>query len=139
MIRTGLSLLRPTLQSTRAALVLSVVAGVVRAGCGGGGGDASGTASVCDPDDGGLTLPDGFCATVVADSLGQPRHLAVADNGDVYAALRETNSGGGAVALRDTDGDHHLADCLRRRGGQIAIGNDRSTPQGPLARTSAFC
>jgi glucose/arabinose dehydrogenase len=106
MIRTGLSLLRATLQSMKVPLVLSVVAGVVLAGCGGGGGDASGTASVCDPDDGGLTLPDGFCATVVADSVGQPRHLAVADNGDVYAALRETNNGGGAVALRDTDGDY---------------------------------
>ena len=110
MIRTGLSLLRATLQSMKAPLVLSVVAGVVLAGCGGGGGDASGTASVCDPDDGGLTLPDGFCATVVADSVGEPRHLAVADNGDVYAALRETNNGGGAVALRDTDGDYKADD-----------------------------
>jgi Xaa-Pro aminopeptidase len=61
---------------------------------------------VCDPDDGGLTLPDGFCATVVADSLGQPRHLAVADNGDVYAAVQEVTNGGGLVALRDEDGDY---------------------------------
>ena len=64
------------------------------------------TASVCDPDDDGLSLPEGFCATVVADSLGPTRHLTVADNGDVYAAVREVTNGGGVVALRDTNGDY---------------------------------
>ena len=101
--------LRQPLQSMGGALLLSVLAGALLVGCGGGGGDeaaSSGVASVCDSDDGGLALPEGFCATVVADSLGQPRHLAVADNGDVYAALREMHNGGGAVALRDTDGDY---------------------------------
>ena len=91
------------------AVLLTLLAGLVVAGCGGGGGggeSASGVADVCDPDDGGLTLPDGFCATVVADSLGQPRHLTVADNGDVYVALREMMNGGGVAALRDTDGDY---------------------------------
>ena len=66
---------------------------------------ATADASVCDADDGGLTLPDGFCATVVADTLGETRHLTVADNGDIYAAVRNTDNGGGIVALRDTDGD----------------------------------
>jgi len=51
-------------------------------------------------------LADGFCATVVADSLGPTRHLAVADNGDVYTALRKPDENGGIVALRDTDGDY---------------------------------
>lgn len=64
------------------------------------------SASLCDPDDGGLDLADGFCATVVADNLGPTRHLTVADNGDVYAALRQETQGGGLVALRDTDGDY---------------------------------
>jgi glucose/arabinose dehydrogenase len=60
----------------------------------------------CDPDNGGLTLPDGFCAVVVADDLGAPRHMAVAPNGDLYVALRGgRNAAGGAVALRDTSGD----------------------------------
>jgi hypothetical protein len=63
--------------------------------------------AACSRDDGGLTLPDGFCATVVGDSLGPTRHLAVADNGDVYAAL----DGHGIVALRDTTGDY-AADCV---------------------------
>ncbi len=62
--------------------------------------------SLCDDDDGGLQLPEGFCATVVADSLGPTRHLAVDADGDVYAAVREVTDGGGIVALRDTDGDY---------------------------------
>src|SRR2546425_10187056 len=33
----------------------------------------------CPPDNAGLTLPAGFCATVFADNLGHPRHIAVAD------------------------------------------------------------
>lgn len=67
----------------------------------------------CDPDNGGLTLPDGYCAVVVADSLGPTRHLAVRDNGDVYARLRENDGSGSVVALRDTDQDGR-ADVIRR-------------------------
>ncbi|MEJ2502159.1 MAG: sorbosone dehydrogenase, partial [Gemmatimonadota bacterium] len=53
-----------------------------------------------------VQLPEGFCALVVADDLGQPRHMAVAPNGDVYVAIRGgRGSGGSAVALRDTTGD----------------------------------
>jgi glucose/arabinose dehydrogenase len=60
----------------------------------------------CDPDNGGITLPDGLCAQVVADNLGAARHLAVAQNGDVYVAIRnQQNAPGGIVALRDTTGD----------------------------------
>ena len=58
------------------------------------------------PDDNaGLTLPDGFQAVKVADSLGLARHIAIAENGDMYIALRRANDGNGVVALRDTDGD----------------------------------
>ena len=61
--------------------------------------------SACAPNDGSLDLPDGFCATVVADTLGPTRHLAVAENGGVYAALDTTVKGHGVMALRDTTGD----------------------------------
>jgi glucose/arabinose dehydrogenase len=61
--------------------------------------------SACAPNDGSLDLPDGFCATVVADTLGPTRHLAVAENSDVYAALDTTVKGHGVIALRDTTGD----------------------------------
>ena len=37
-----------------------------------------------DRDNGGLFLPDGFEALVVADSIGNARHLAVNENGDIY-------------------------------------------------------
>jgi hypothetical protein len=30
----------------------------------------------CDADDGGLKLPPGFCALMVADELGAARHMA---------------------------------------------------------------
>ena len=63
-----------------------------------------------DADDGGLTLPPGFRALVVADNLvvgkksgNSPerlRFLAVAPNGDLYAKLVR----GPILALRDTDG-----------------------------------
>ncbi len=52
-----------------------------------------------------LQLPEGFCALVVADSLGRGRHLAVRGNGDVFLALRQPNDAGAIAAVRDTDGD----------------------------------
>jgi glucose/arabinose dehydrogenase len=65
------------------------------------------------------TLPPGFAATVFAQGLPTPRHLAVADNGDVYVALRSgrakfvtTDEPGGIAALRDSDGDG-IADIHR--------------------------
>ena len=72
---------------------------------------------VPDPDDGGITLPPGFRALVVADNLmvGRKREfspgangdmsetlrfLTVAPNGDIYAKIKR----GGILALRDTKG-----------------------------------
>lgn len=75
----------------------------------------------CAPDDGGLVLPDGFCAAVVADNLGSVRHIVVNDNGDIYAALNERSEGGGIVALRDTDGDGQ-ADVEERFGESSGTG-----------------
>jgi glucose/arabinose dehydrogenase len=57
----------------------------------------------CDPGNGGITLPAGFCAIVVADNLGTARHLTVAANGDLYVALQD--GPGGVVALHDGNGD----------------------------------
>jgi glucose/arabinose dehydrogenase len=54
-----------------------------------------------DADNGGLTLPEGFRALVVADDLGRLRFLTVAPNGDLYVKTRN----GGIFALRDADGD----------------------------------
>jgi glucose/arabinose dehydrogenase len=66
----------------------------------------------CAPDNGGIHLPPGFCATVFADSLPQPRHMWVMPNGDVYVSLlgfrpRGTTPAvpGGVILLRDADKD----------------------------------
>src|SRR4051812_4328406 len=57
----------------------------------------------CDSDNAGLTLPQGFCAQVVADTVGRARHLAALPNGDLAVALDGPN--GGVLILRDADGD----------------------------------
>ncbi|HEY7290943.1 MAG TPA: hypothetical protein VH583_13985 [Vicinamibacterales bacterium] len=65
-----------------------------------------GASPACDPDNGGLKLPAGFCALVAADGLGTARHLTVAPNGDVYVATqRGTAANPPLVALHDADGD----------------------------------
>ncbi len=75
--------------------------------------DTTATAAACDPDDGGITLPEGFCARVVAEGVGPARHMAVAPDGDIYVKTRSEE--GGIAALRDTTGDHR-ADVVRRFG-----------------------
>lgn len=68
------------------------------------------TSGACAARDATLTLPAGFCATIVADSLGGARHVTVAPNGDVFVQLQSApagigSGGGGIVALRDVDND----------------------------------
>jgi glucose/arabinose dehydrogenase len=68
---------------------------------------ATAASLVPDPDDGGIKLPEGFRAVVMADALksgdvtGAIRFLAVAPNNDVYVKTGK----GGIIALRDTNGD----------------------------------
>src|SRR6266567_4959156 len=79
----------------------------------------SAVSPACDPDNGGITLPTGFCAVVVADQVGAPRHLAVAPNGDLFVALQSRP--GGVLALRDTTGDGK-ADITERFGSESGTG-----------------
>ena len=70
-------------------------------------GDAS---AACPARDASLTLPAGFCATIVIDSIGAPRHITAAPNGDLFIQLASAppgigSGGGGIVALRDVNGD----------------------------------
>jgi hypothetical protein len=148
-----------------------MAAAVLAAACGGGAGDAGGRAgatgavasrrrrgprrprrrrrgadparpAACAPDNAGLTLPAGFCATVFVDSVGGARHVAVAANGDVFVALStpgrlkagdETGQGAraGVVALRDTNGDGR-ADQASGSAAPAA----RASPSGPAGCTS---
>jgi len=67
----------------------------------------------CDPDNGGLTVPENFCALVVADGIEGARHLDITVDGDIYIHIRGSRGrqqtadppGRGVVALRDADGD----------------------------------
>lgn len=101
----------------------------------------------CDAGNGGIVLPPGFCATVFADSLGGPRHLVVAPNGDVFVSLQGGRFGsGGVIALRDSDGDGH-ADVREKIGefrasevalyaGHLYTENTRAIFRYPLAAGS---
>jgi glucose/arabinose dehydrogenase len=67
----------------------------------------------CDADNGDITLPEGFCAVVVADLTigGVPaaaRHLVVTPSGEIFVAInspRNNQPAFGIVGLRDTTGD----------------------------------
>lgn len=52
-----------------------------------------------------LTLPEGFGATIFADSLGSARHLVTNDEGDVFVKLADAKDNGGIVILTDKDKD----------------------------------
>jgi glucose/arabinose dehydrogenase/mono/diheme cytochrome c family protein len=86
----------------------------------------------CPGDNGGLSLPPGFCATVFADHLGHARHLVVSRDGTVYVntwsgdyytygQVDKLPEGGFLVALRDTLGTGH-ADVVKRFGEGIKEG-----------------
>jgi glucose/arabinose dehydrogenase len=76
----------------------------------------------CDPDNAGLLLPQGFCASLFAAVPGV-RHIAVAPNGDVFAAGGRT----GVTALRDRKGTGHADTSVTFGDGSgtgIALGPD---------------
>src|SRR5438093_3869108 len=89
---------------------------------------------VCADDNGGITLPAGFCATVFADNIGHARHLVVAPNGVVYVNTwsgryygNDTPPAGGfLVALHDTNGDGR-ADVTLRFGDSVQTGSGGGT------------
>lgn len=118
------------------------------AASGAAGGAASAPARqgppVCDPDNGGLQLPKGFCALVVASDVGKARHLVVAPNGDLFVALNGDH--GGIAALRDTTGNgkadviEHFGDPggtgIALRGGWLYFGADTVVLRYPLPEGS---
>lgn len=69
---------------------------------------ASGFGLAEQPD--GLSLPPGFHASVVTEGLGPVRHLAVRENGDIYAStpVDRQNKGSGIIALH-LDANHKAA------------------------------
>lgn len=78
--------------------------------------------AACAPDNGGLTLPSGVCATIFADNLGPTRHIVVGPDGTLYAnswmnprRRGGPPEGGMLIAMRDGDGDGK-AELVRRFG-----------------------
>lgn len=96
--------------------------------------DAQGAPAKCAPENGGITLSPGFCATVFADKIGHARHMAVAPDGTVYVntwsgryyGYDRTPPGGFLVAMRDTKGSGH-ADEVQRFGGTVKTGSAGGT------------
>jgi glucose/arabinose dehydrogenase/cytochrome c5 len=83
----------------------------------------------CPETDAGLSLPNGFCATIFADKIGHARQLTVAPDGTVYVNTwsgiyygnDKPHDGGFLVALKDTKGTGH-ADVNVRFGPTFAKG-----------------
>ena len=100
--------------------------------------DSTAAAASCAGDNGGITLPAGFCATVFADKLGHARHMVVAPNGVVYVNTwsgryygnDKPPRGGFLVALQDTNGDGH-ADVIKRFGDRCRT----AAPAAPASRS----
>jgi glucose/arabinose dehydrogenase len=53
----------------------------------------------------GLTLPSGFSGTMLIDSIGKARHLAVTAQGDIFVKLADVVDGAGIVVLHDNGSD----------------------------------
>jgi len=97
----------------------------------------------CAPGNGGIRLPEGFCAAIVADDVGPARHIVVAPNGDVFVAIRNRSSArGGILVLRDTTGDGAADIAIRfgenggtgiaLRAGYLYFGTDDAVLRYPL-------
>src|SRR4051795_10116011 len=84
----------------------------------------------CTGDNGGITLPAGFCATVFADNIGHARQMVVAPNGVLYVNTwsgryygNDTPPAGGfLMALQDTTGAGR-ANSVSRFGTGAETGN----------------
>ena len=95
-----------------------------------------------DANNGGITLPEGFSALVVADELGRGRHIAVNENGDIYVSLREQDENKGIACLRDTTGDgradiieyagEHTGTGIKLHKGYLYFGADTAIVRYPM-------
>ena len=82
----------------------------------------------------GITLPDGFCATIFADNIGHARQMAFGPDGTLYvntwSGIYYNNgtvpAGGFVVALKDKDGNGR-ADVTERFGETVASGGHGGT------------
>lgn len=72
-----------------------------------------------------LTLPSGFKAETVVESLGRNRHLAINSNGDIYVKLDKLKDGKGIIVLRKNNGKYETIKSFGNYTGTgIAIKNN---------------
>jgi hypothetical protein len=98
---------------------------------------ASAKSEACPNDDGGLTLPAGFCATIFADGIGHARHMVAGPSGVLYVNTwsgryygnDKPHEGGFLVALQDKSGSGK-ADVNERFGGTVQSGDRGGTGIG---------
>lgn len=99
--------------------VNTAFAAFIVCGCASSGASPATPAAAC-ANNGAILLPPGFCASIFADSLGNARYLAIADNGDVYVSVEGTRPNQKTptpafIALRDANRDGR-ADQIERVG-----------------------
>ncbi len=95
-----------------------------------------------DDDNGGLTLPEGFAALVVAEETGNGRHIVVNENEDIYVSLRDNDDNKGIACLRDTTGDgkadvieyagEHVGTGIKLHKGYLYFGADTAVVRYPM-------
>lgn len=59
-----------------------------------------------------ITLPAGFKAETVVESLGSNRHLAINSNGDIYVKLDRLKNGKGILVLRQVSGQYKVVNSF---------------------------
>lgn len=70
----------------------------------------------------GLILPEGFTATIIADNIGNARHIAVAPNGNIYVKLASPKNGNGIIFLQKSGDNKYIQKGFGNYGGTgIAI------------------
>jgi glucose/arabinose dehydrogenase len=68
-------------------------------------------------DNAGLTIPAGFTATAIAEHLGNPRHLVVTPENDLYVHLAGPKNGKGILVLHLDGGKSSLKTSFAKFGG----------------------
>src|SRR5271154_4466728 len=70
-----------------------------------------------DATNGGLTLPSGFRASIIADKIGGARHIAVTPQGEIYVKLKGVNKGKGILLLHQNGGKAEIKSSFGNFGG----------------------
>ncbi len=82
-------------------MILAAITALLLVACGKGPKTES-----APPSDAMITVPAGFSAKTIADSLGKARHITVTPKGDIYVRLGALKNGKGTVVLGESNGSY---------------------------------